>query len=143
MYELIELSTVFDWLDKISIVTGIGGAIFSWLIWLKLRQREKFNEQRITIRLKFKPMTVTLPFAIERKNMTRSELLGLLGLLPMKKKEARYSLAFLNTRPFFDCLKAAQDQKTVQAIEILCTEEELAQFDLDKMREQCTIEETA
>ncbi len=143
MYELIELSTILNWVDRISSVIGIGGAIFSWLIWLKLRRRERFNEQRITIFLKFEGRIVTLPYAIERKNLTRSELLGLLGLLPMKVKEKRYSLNFLNTREFFQCLKAAQDKKDVHLIEIKCADEELEQFDLEKRREQCTIEETA
>jgi len=140
------MTELFDIIGDISNILGITSAIISAItsvvIWRNLRKDKNFNEQRISIRLKFTQMVITLPFAIERKNLARSELLGLLGMLPMKRDGARYSLAFTNTREFFDLLKAAQDEKDVHSIEIQCTDKELEQFDVPKMRQQCDIKDT-
>ncbi len=133
---------MWDFLDKIGILTGIAGSVFSLLIWIKLRAEEKFKEQRIRIQLKVDApdnRIIILPYEIERKYLTRSELQGLLGILPMNDKKARYSLDFLNTQAFFNRLKAAQDDKFIESIEIKCSCEELQQFDFDKMKKQCAV----
>ena len=82
-------------------------------------------------------------YAIERKYLTRSELQGLLGILLMKKEKDRYSLDFLNSAEFFNRLKSAQDNKNINTIEIMCSEIELKQFDLDKICLQCLVTETS
>ena len=57
---------------------GIGGALFSLLIWLKMRTEKKFNEQRIKIQLTVPNTTLSFdfPYEIERKFLSRSELQG-------------------------------------------------------------------
>lgn len=124
---------------------GIAGAGVSVAIWLRMKAKEKFNEQRIKIQLKMPTFIAILPGEIERKHLTRSELQGLLGILPMNTPGARYQLSFLNTPNFFANLKAAQDDEHITSIEIVCikdeNKDEIAQFDLDKIRQQCTITE--
>ena len=129
---------MFDILDKIGIVTGIGGAVFSLLIWIKLRQKEKFNEQRI--RIQFKKLSdgsvEALPYEMERKHLTRAEVQGLLGTVPRVDINAPvYKLSFVSKVEFFNRLKATQDDELVNTLEIDCTDEEFAQFDFEKMRQ--------
>jgi hypothetical protein len=130
-----EIMEIIGWIANFA---GIIGSIYSASIWYSLKREEKFNEQRITIRLKTPKVLIELPYAIERKYLTRSELQGLLGILPTKEM-ARYKLSFLNTKAFSDNLKAAQDDKNTSSIEIVCYEEEVPQFDLDKIKIQCTV----
>lgn len=126
-------------LGDISDILGIVGTGVSVSIWLKIEREKKFNEQRIKIQLKTPKMLIELPGEIERKNLTRSELQGLLGILPMKKEGHRYQLSFLNTADFFVNLKEAQDDKNRTFIEIICAEDELQQFELDKINLQCKV----
>ena len=121
-------------------IAGIGGALFSLLIWLKMKYEKNFNEQRISIRLKMPQKTVDLPYKIERKHLTRSEVQGLLGVLPMKGEgQPRFSLSFLNTGDYFVNLKNAQDSKEITFVEITCTENEMQQFDIEKIQQQCRV----
>jgi cadmium resistance protein CadD (predicted permease) len=133
-----------DMLSRLSDVFGILGAIISLLIWLRLKSKEKFNDQRIKIKLKMPDVLVELPYEIERKYLTRSELQGLLGILPIKpgdgrKVTDRYELSFLNTPDFFASLEAAQDDKDTNTVIVTCYDYEVAQFDLDKIRVQCQV----
>lgn len=138
------MEEVLKILGHVATITGIIGAGYSFSIWTLLQRKEKFNEQRIKIQLKMPQLLVELPYAIERKYLTRSELQGLLGILPIKegngrKATDRYQLSFLNTPAFFANLKSAQDDKDTTFVEIICKEDELQQFDLDKIRQQCRV----
>ena len=116
---------------------GIGGAVLSLLIWLRLKREEKFNEQQIKILLTMPSESFKLPYEIERKHLTSSDLQGLLVILP--RNTVQYQLSFLNTPDFFVKLKAAQNDKDTTSIKIICYKNEVAQFDLDKIRQQCTV----
>lgn len=140
---LIAYMVGWERLGYVSTIISLVSTGFSVSIWRLLKSKEKFNEQRIKILLKTPTEPFELPYEIERKNLTRSELQGLLGILPIKEGEGRkatdrYQLSFLNTPAFFANLKAAQDNKDTTSMEIICYEYEVAQFDIEKMRVQCT-----
>ena len=128
---------MWDILDKVGIVTGIAGSVFSLLIWFKLLAKEKFNEQRIRIQLKKKSdgSVEALPYEMERKHLTRAEVQGLLGTVPRIGGTPTYKLSFVSKVEFFNRLKAAQDDKFVDTLEIDCSDEEFAQFDFKEMRQ--------
>jgi hypothetical protein len=146
-----EFTTEFGFIADL---IGIGGAVYSLRIWLKMGKEKDFNEQRIKIQLRMPKLKllITLPCEIERKHLTRSELQGLFGILPIKPGEGRkitdrYQLSFFSTAEFFNRLKAAQDNENTNVIEIICEEktqenqfDEEAQFDLEKIRPQCVVE---
>jgi len=138
------MEEILNFLSFITTITSFIGAMYSAFIWTSLQRKEKFSEQRIKIQLKMPQLLVELPYAIERKYLTRSELQGLLGILPIKegngrKATDRYQLSFLNTPAFFANLKSAQGDKDTTFVEIICQEDELQQFDLDKIRQQCRV----
>jgi hypothetical protein len=133
-----------DKLSFISDVISIIGACISSAIWYSLKKEKKFNTQRIKIQLKMPESVIDLPYEIERRYLTRSEVQGLLGILPIKeapdrKANERYKLSFLNTPAFFEKLKAAQDNKDISCLEISCSPPEMEQFDLEKIRQQCRV----
>jgi hypothetical protein len=129
------MSDVLKIIGDISSTISLIGTGYSLKIWYSMKKRERFNEQRIKILLKMPTILIELPCEIERKHLTRSELQGLLGILP--RFQVQYTLSFTNTTQYFARLKAAQDDKNTTSIEIICEEDEVAQFDLDKIKKQC------
>lgn len=123
---------LWDILDKISIAAGILGLIVSLSIRVYLWRKEKRDNALIDIRLYCpEPDTmITLQGQIRRKNLTRAEVQGLIGILPMQEKGKRYELQALNQKAFFDALEEAQVNADIHELVMSCTAQELEQFDL-------------
>lgn len=123
---------LWDILDKASIVAGMIALLVSISIQFYLWRKEKRDNALIDIRLHCPdPETTILQGQIRRKNLTRAEVQGLLGILPMKEKGKRYELQALNQKVFFDVLEEAQVNAQIHELVIPCTAQELEQFDLD------------
>lgn len=122
----------WDILDKIGIFAAVASIFVSLSIKAYLWRKEQQDNALIDIRLHCpEPETnITLQGQIRRKNLTRAEVQGLLGILPMKDKGKRYTLPALNQRAFFEALEQAQVDSKVSELVIECTAEDLAQFDL-------------
>jgi len=133
LWQAFWTASVWDYIDKISIVAALVGMCFSIAIWLNQKNKEKQDNVLIDIRLHCPEpeTTVTLQGQIRRKNLTRAEVQGLLGILPMKDKGKRYALPALNQRAFFEALEQAQVDSKIDVLVIECTAEELQQFDLN------------
>lgn len=123
---------LWDILDKIGIAAGIISLMVSISIRMYLWRKEKQDNALIDIRLHCPEpeTTITLQGQIRRKNLTRAEVQGLLGILPMKEKGKRYELQALNQKAFFDALEEAQVNTNIYELVIACTDQELAQFEL-------------
>ncbi len=133
-----EITESIAILDQITIVLSAFSMGFSFLVWLKLRKQKAFDNQRIQIRIVV-PDTdkyIALWSKPERKHLTRAEVLGLIGLIP-RSSEQKYKIAFLNTQSFFQHLAKVQDNKDINLLSIECTEQELQQFNLDEVKNQC------
>jgi hypothetical protein len=127
--------------EEVSTITGLASTAVSVAIWLKLQWQTRFDEQRIVISLVI-PDTdkrITLPCRVERKHLTRAEVQGILGTIPMIEEKPRYSIKFFNSREFYSRLESAQDVKSQDELLIDCTEAEIKQFDLNKIKETCTV----
>jgi len=68
--------------------------------------------------------------SIVRKHITRSEVLGILGVIQTNSKE-RYNIDYLSSKAFFDDLYAIQKGE-LNNLFISITAEELTQFTLPK-----------
>jgi len=95
---MVEFSTIAD-------ILGIGAVIASILAWWQARKvnrrldaEEKRLSQPITIVLKNGAEHIPLPAPIQRRFLTRAELLGRLGMI---RPEKRFTLSSLNTETFF------------------------------------------
>lgn len=128
-----------DLFNAFGTLVGILAALFSLLAWLKARriqkdqQAEKARQSKsITVTLQYGGKKIELPVELRRAELTRAEVLGRLGMIPMKKTGARFSLSYLNKLEFQKQLNQIMDGNGDAVLTIPCTEEEFEQFDLTK-----------
>ncbi len=69
---------------------------------------------------------------LRRAELTRAEILGRLGMIPMKTKGSRFSLSYLNKPEFLAQINQIMDGSGDAVLTIPCTQEEFEQFDLTK-----------
>ena len=122
----------WDILDKFGMATGFVSLLVSVSIRLYLWRKEKRDNDLIQVRLVLNnpDLIITLRNRIRRKNLTRAEVLGLLGMLPMKDGGKRFALSGLSEQAFLVRLEDAQVNHTVNDVLVPCTQAELQQFDL-------------
>jgi len=123
---------VWDLIDKLATIIGLFSVIIAaWSAW-KLRretkrQWQKENEQ-IRVILRSDTREITLPVELQRGGLTRAELLGLIGMLPMQEKGKRFELCFLHTHEFSQRLAMVRNSDVDFEFVVQCNEEELDQF---------------
>jgi hypothetical protein len=133
----------WDFLDKFGIIIGLITGLVSVAIWIHLLRKESRYNELISISLAAPELAfkATLPGKIRRKNLTRAELQGMLGMLPMRVSGQRYQLDALNDGAFFDDLERAQIDRDIKEIEIVCQPQELEQFDEQRLAQVCEVNE--
>ena len=126
-----------NWIGLVADIIGILGAVFSFRAWTKARQiQEELAAERkrqgrgITVVLQSGSKRIELPVELRRAELTRSEVLGHIGMIPMKQKGNRFSLDYLNTPEFLRQLNQVITGHGEGILTISCREEELEQFDL-------------
>ena len=132
-WDIFWKSSNWEYFDKIGIAAALITMVFSILIWLSQKRREKREYALLDIYLHCPEtkQSIKLPGQIRRKNLTRAEVQGLLGILPMRIKNNRYSLPSLNKVTFFETLEDAQINSQTQILIINCSQNELEQFDVN------------
>lgn len=114
-------------LDKITIVFATITMVTVLWNWFKNRK----SNDKIVIYFQTQTTTVLLEnISIIRKHITRSEVLGILGVVQKNSKE-RYNIAYLSQTRFFDDLYEIQIGKNDKLI-IEITDEELEQFGINR-----------
>lgn len=95
-------------------IIGILGAIFALFAWLKARQvQQEFQKEqqrqsrKITVILNYRPQPLELPVQIRRIELTRAEILGHIGMLPMKTQARDLVLAISKSPIFFSIFTRA------------------------------------
>lgn len=124
--------------NAIGSFVSILAALFSLLAWLKARrvQKDLQNEKarqskKITVTLQHGGKgSLELPVELRRAELTRAEILGRLGMIPMKTKGSRFSLSYLNKPEFLAQINQIMDGSGDAVLTIPCTQEEFEQFDL-------------
>lgn len=140
-----------NWLSPVADLIGILIAIGSLVTAIKVRNFQKHEkerlDQKITIRLVHKDESgnvqsfLDIPGKMRREEMTRGEVLGWIGMLPMRSKGARFTIASLSTKEFLEKMNEIQAAYGDRLFEIDCTEEELMQFRVkDKLPGQVELE---
>lgn len=132
-WDIFWKSPSWDYFDKIGIAATLITMVFSILIWLNQKRREKHEYTLLEIYLHCPDtnQSIKLPQKIRRKNLSRAEVQGLLGILPMKERGNRYTLPSLNKTAFFEALEGAQINSKTQVLIISCSQTELEQFDFN------------
>ncbi len=126
-----------QWLGLAADIIGIFGGIFALFAWLQARRLQKDVEhekrrlnQKIAIVLQNGADYYTLKGDTRRAEITRAEVLGRLGTLPMKNKGDRYSLVYLSTAEFIQRIQKIQEGEGTDALVIPCKDDEFEKFDL-------------
>jgi hypothetical protein len=125
-------------LGPVADILGILGAIFAFFAWLqtsKLRQeyrREQDRQNRkVTVILQNGADRLELPMELRRAELTRAEILGRLGMIPMKERGRRFSLGYLNTPEFLSQINKIASNDGDDILTIPCKQDEFDQFDID------------
>ena len=118
-------------------VIGIAGAFFALFAWWQARQvrsalqREQSRQRKkVTIVLSHGSEQYEIPIQLQRAEITRAEVLGVLGMLPMKERGKRFSIGFISTRDFLDEINEIIISEGDRRLRIPCQKEEFEQFDL-------------
>lgn len=130
-----------DWISNASDIIGVLGGIFAFLAWiqtLRLRryqiaERERLNSM-IRVVLQYEDKKYELPFPLRRSEFTRAELLGRLGMIPIKnedseKEQKRFLLTYLNSKEFFERMNTIVQGEGEALLVIPCEWKEFNQFD--------------
>lgn len=91
------------------------------------REQKRLNEPISVVLTAVAPSTetITLPVPIRRKDLSRGELMGRLGMINSGQK---FSVAYLNNPKFFRQLDAIIEGDGSDILEIQCQSEELEYF---------------
>lgn len=122
-------------------IIGVLGAflgVWTWINTRRIRQDERREQERLNERVKLvlkvkgSDRLVQLPGEMRRAEVTRAEVLGWVGMLPMKEKGRRFEIAYMNSAAFLHQLNNVQTGNGDVTFVIDCEKGELDQFALEK-----------
>lgn len=119
--------------DGVSILAAIV-AFIGW--WQVSRLNRQFNKERarqaqlihVVLQNRDAPQQLTLPIAMRRSEVTRSEVLGLIGMA--RKGGGRYDLAYISRAAFGEDMERIKASATENTLVIPCSNGEFQQFDV-------------
>jgi hypothetical protein len=120
-------------------VLSVVGSVFAFFAWTQAKinskqmtkEKERMNSKiKIILRENVSKRQIVLPVHLRRLELTRTELLGRMGMIPMKNKNNRFALSYLHTASFFEELNRIQSSNQEEDLVIPCSSEEIEQFDV-------------
>lgn len=133
------------WISILADVIGIASAVFAvaaWINTLRIKNLQKNEIERLNQKIRLRLVNKTdkatnmieLKGEMRREEMSRSEILGWIGMLPMikAKERERYKIAYTSKDEFFTRMNEIQAGHGDMLFEVPCTEDELNQFDVEK-----------
>ena len=119
---------VFEIIAQASNIAGAIGGIVAAIGVVKMlaTQRRAMEHVEVQLRLEGEDSTIALPLEMLRKDISRAELLGRLGMA-LKNQGQRFSLKALSTPTFMRAVNEVVEGHTSTLV-IPCTKEELDQF---------------
>jgi hypothetical protein len=131
---------IFSIVANLASLVGLVVSIMAWWKIVKvdkdLARERKRLAQGVKVVLKWGETQndrLELP-SISRGDLTRAELLGLIGMMPLRNPTERFAIAYISSPQFFSALKTAQRSDGEASLELSCEQNEIERFDLDKWR---------
>ncbi len=125
------LDQLYEIAQFVDPLLGAGSFLASTGLWAWLALKNRALRRPVTVRLVLSEsdqgIRLELPLHLRAGELSRAELLGRLGMLPMREQGKRFSIRSLSGLDFL--VKLDQAGKT-GLIEIPCTRLEIEQFDL-------------
>lgn len=122
---------IFDFIGLFANVAGAVSGVAAFLGVLRLLREQARLDDRVSVVLKLEAeeSVVVLPLEMLRRDVSRAELLGRIGMLPMRQKGARFSIRAMSTPAFMQTVNAVVEG-TTDTLVIPVTRQELEQFEL-------------
>lgn len=138
--QLVEIGScriMFESLGLIADIIGVLGSIFAGFAWWQARKTNQdlaLEKQRLNKTIPIKLVNggreIEIPVHLKRADFTRAEILGRLGMLPVKPSVERYKIRYLNNPDFFIQINQIVEGTGSGVLTIPVSEEEFDQFDL-------------
>ena len=119
----------FSFLQNIDTLAGVGSSVGVLALWVARIRDKRQGREKIEVLLVCNGQVAVLPLHLRRADVARAEVLGRMGMVPMREAGKRFSLDFLASEDFLEGINRVQDGKT-STLKILCEKEEFAQFNL-------------
>lgn len=123
--------TALEIIGNVSNVAGALCTIIAAIGVIRMLATQRRQVEVVLVRMfdRQNDRMVTLPLELLRRDVSRAELLGRIGMLPMRQKGARFSIRFFSSPEFYRALnRVAQGESDI--ITILVTPDEVDQFEL-------------
>lgn len=130
---------------------GIFGAVFALLAWVwaiintwRAKREKKRLRQRIPVVLKSRDSrhSLELPVHFRRDELNRQELMGRIGMIPMKDKGKRFEIRYTHEPDFLETINRVKESSVLEPLVILCSDKEIDQFDVASSKATLTPEKT-
>lgn len=121
-------------LEFVSNVLGVVSVAVSTAIYFKMKIDERKQNEKVDIKLVLQDGSyeVSIPLPMLRKDISRAEVLGRLGMIPLVDKSKKfYSIAYMANPALIENIINCQLGKD-DTIPIMCTKEEIEQFNFPK-----------
>ena len=122
-------------LEFMANLLGVVSVAVSSAVFIKMKLDEKKQNKVVSIKLVLVDGSyeVALPLPMLRKDISRAEILGRLGMIPINKDKALsprgFSIRSISSPSFIENIMSVQLGKA-DTIRIPCTREEIEQFDI-------------
>ena len=122
---------ILEVIGQVSNLAGaIGGIIAAFgVIKMLAAQRRQAENVVVALRLEGEEGTIDLPLEMLRRDVSRAELWGRIGMLPMRQKGARFAIRSLSTPAFMRAVNEVVEGR-ISTLVIPATSGEIEQFDI-------------
>jgi hypothetical protein len=124
-----------EWIRNAADIIGVLGSAFALFAWIQsrrvskqLKEEKERRDQKIRVVLSHESMKLELPVEMRRGEFTRAEILGRIGMIPLKATGGRYELSHFNTPDFLTRVNKIADGSGPDTLIIPCSREEFEQF---------------
>lgn len=126
----LSFTAIADWASILGILITIATLVNTLRISRSLAAEKKRQAQPINVELKkiSDGKVQALPFAMRRSEFNRAEILGRIGMIPIRVPTNRFHIKHLNTQEFYEEVNRIADANGSATLTIPCDDDEFTQF---------------
>ncbi len=128
------LGTLANFIGVFSAIFAAGAWYQAWKLKDDMAKNKKREGSYVNVKLRAIDgnTEIPLPVALYRKELSRAEVLGYIGMIPRNEKYVSgFKLSYPNQVEFIEEIRKLANTETDSELIIPCSEEELAQFDVE------------
>jgi len=95
------------------------------------KEKQRLNKKvKIILKEYESNKTIDIPGTVTKSELLRQEVLGRIGMIPMKQTGKRFEIKYLNSKEFIENLNLTKESMDIDTLTIYCLKEEIAQFNV-------------